>query len=107
MITDWDDAYANSAYIPETDEIVAGWERDAASYRADAKGELDLTYGICTGQLRTMVEVLQQSAGTSIRAIPTRPGVDYFGSSIQRSATIRDAVPSTTSTRIVVHTATS
>ena len=45
MITDWDDAYANSIYIPETDEIVAGWARDAADFRAQAKSDIDQLYG--------------------------------------------------------------
>ncbi len=42
---DWDDAYANSAYIPGADEIAAAWPRDAAAYRHSANGEYDIPYG--------------------------------------------------------------
>ncbi|MEM6439566.1 MAG: alpha/beta hydrolase [Pseudomonadota bacterium] len=35
--TDWDDAYANSAHVPEAPEIIARWERDAPAFR-DALG---------------------------------------------------------------------
>ena len=45
MITDWDDAYANSAYIPDTNALVEGWWRDAAAYRAASACELDVPYG--------------------------------------------------------------
>lgn len=49
MITDWDDAYANGAYIPGADDIAAKWEADAAAYKADmaAQGRvmLNLPYG--------------------------------------------------------------
>ena len=33
MITDWDDAYANGAYIPGADEYVANWELSASDYK--------------------------------------------------------------------------
>ena len=49
MITDWDDAYANGAYIPEADDIAAKWEADSAAFKADmiAKDRvmLDVPYG--------------------------------------------------------------
>ncbi|MEJ6389878.1 alpha/beta hydrolase [Gymnodinialimonas ulvae] len=34
MITDWDDAYANGAYIADAEVIVAGWAERAAETRA-------------------------------------------------------------------------
>lgn len=34
MITDWDDAYANGAYIADADAIVDGWKERAAATRA-------------------------------------------------------------------------
>lgn len=43
---DWDDAYANSAYIPDADAIAAGWTHDAAAFRAAARGQCDIPYGI-------------------------------------------------------------
>lgn len=45
-IADWDDAYANRAHVPETDEIVAGWGRDAPAFRAalGPRARLDLPY---------------------------------------------------------------
>ncbi|MFP3943910.1 MAG: alpha/beta hydrolase [Alphaproteobacteria bacterium] len=42
---DWDDAYANSAYIPGAEEIAAAWPRDAAAFRNSANGEYDIPYG--------------------------------------------------------------
>jgi arylformamidase len=49
MITDWDDAYANGAYISGADDIAAKWEVDSAAYKAEmtAKGSvmLDVSYG--------------------------------------------------------------
>ncbi len=34
MITDWDDAYQNSAYIPDADSFVPMWQAKAAAFRA-------------------------------------------------------------------------
>ncbi|MGE4609977.1 MAG: alpha/beta hydrolase [Paracoccaceae bacterium] len=49
MITDWDDAYANGAYIPGADDIAAKWEVDAAAYLAEMTARdrvmLALPYG--------------------------------------------------------------
>lgn len=49
MITDWDDAYANGAYIPDADDYPADWARRAAAYRsekvAEGRAMVDLTYG--------------------------------------------------------------
>jgi arylformamidase len=42
---DWDDAYANSPYIPDADAIVAGWPVAAAGFRNATAGELDIPYG--------------------------------------------------------------
>lgn len=42
---DWDDAYANSAYIPDAESIAAAWPRDAAVFRASAYGQYDIRYG--------------------------------------------------------------
>ena len=49
MITDWDDAYANGAYIPQAEEIAAQWEVDAAAFKAEMIEQnrvmLELPYG--------------------------------------------------------------
>jgi acetyl esterase/lipase len=39
MITDWDDAYANGAYIADADAIVAGWAERAEATRARHRAE--------------------------------------------------------------------
>ena len=48
-ITDWDDAYSNSAYIPGGDAYPARWAERAAAFRAElsaaGRAELDLPYG--------------------------------------------------------------
>ncbi len=41
----WDDAFANAKYIPAAEAVAAGWTRDAAAFRAIAKGEIDVAYG--------------------------------------------------------------
>jgi len=41
----WDDAYSNSAYIPDGDSFPARWAETAAAFRADAKASLDQSYG--------------------------------------------------------------
>jgi arylformamidase len=49
MITDWDDAYANAAYIEGGDDYPARWAAAAKSFRdlasADGRADLDLAYG--------------------------------------------------------------
>lgn len=42
---DWDDAYANAAYIPHADKIADRWAQQAAAFRASASGQLDVAYG--------------------------------------------------------------
>ena len=47
MITDWDDAYANRAHIPDAEGIIASWEAAAPAFReavAD-RTEHDIAYG--------------------------------------------------------------
>ena len=47
MITDWDDAYANRAHIPDADAIIATWAPAAEAFRASlgSRARLDLAYG--------------------------------------------------------------
>ena len=47
MITDWDDAYANRAHIPDADAIIATWAPAAAGFRETMteRCRLDLPYG--------------------------------------------------------------
>jgi acetyl esterase/lipase len=44
-ITDWDDAYSNSAYIADSQRWPGEWIELAALYRADSNCELDISYG--------------------------------------------------------------
>lgn len=46
-VSDWDDAYANRAHVPETDAIVAGWRADAPAFRKSlgSRADLDRRYG--------------------------------------------------------------
>ena len=45
MITDWDDAYANMAYIPGSEALPAQWAADAEAYRHQRPVLADLAYG--------------------------------------------------------------
>jgi len=46
MITDWDDAYSNGAYIAQAETYPALWANRAAQFRATAHAELDVAYGV-------------------------------------------------------------
>lgn len=46
MITDWDDAYSNGAYIEHAENYPKLWADLAAQFRATAQAELNLSYGI-------------------------------------------------------------
>ncbi|WP_204113150.1 alpha/beta hydrolase [Shimia biformata] len=42
---DYDDAYANAAYIPGAEDYPPRWERDAAAFRASSRSEAGISYG--------------------------------------------------------------
>lgn len=45
-VTDWDDAFANSAYIPDADSYIDRWAGDAAAFRKSLmEKDLDVVYG--------------------------------------------------------------
>ena len=44
-IEDWDDAYANGAYIPGAAEYPPRWEMAAKAYRGPVSADLDIAYG--------------------------------------------------------------
>lgn len=44
-IKDWDDAYANGAYIPGAVDYPPKWAAAAEAYRAATKSDLDIPYG--------------------------------------------------------------
>lgn len=44
MITDWDDAYQNGAYIPDADSYMPMWQAKAVAYRK-ATPPVQITYG--------------------------------------------------------------
>ena len=45
MSSDYETQYNTRARVPEHPELIAGWARDAAAYRAKAVCELDVSYG--------------------------------------------------------------
>ncbi len=47
MITDWDDAYAVRAHIPNAESYIDSWPVQASAFRAShaSRAKLDLTYG--------------------------------------------------------------
>lgn len=45
MITDWDDAYSNGAYIEHAENYPKLWKERAAQFRFTARAELDIAYG--------------------------------------------------------------
>lgn len=45
MTPDYEAEYNNRARVPEHPAIIAGWQRDAAEFRATAAGELGIRYG--------------------------------------------------------------
>jgi arylformamidase len=45
-MTDYESEYNNRARVPEFEQIVAGWQRDAAAYRDSSNCELDVAYGL-------------------------------------------------------------
>lgn len=45
MITDWDDAYSNSAYIEHAETYPKFWADSAVQFRAITQAKLDLAYG--------------------------------------------------------------
>ncbi len=46
MITDWNDAYANMAHVPGSEDLPDQWAADAAAYReSKARIETDIHYG--------------------------------------------------------------
>lgn len=44
---DWDDAFDNSGYVPESADLIEGFAAQAAAYRSDlgSRAELDVAYG--------------------------------------------------------------
>lgn len=46
MITDWDDAYSNGSYIENAEKYPARWAEEARQFRAQARAELDIPYGL-------------------------------------------------------------
>jgi len=44
-ITDWDDAYSNAKYIPDSDKIVDLWNSAAKTFRQQTPSTLDIPYG--------------------------------------------------------------
>jgi acetyl esterase/lipase len=48
-ISDWNDAYANRAHVPDADKYIDGWPDLASAYRASADCQLDLAYDAAVG----------------------------------------------------------
>lgn len=62
-MTDLDDAYANTAYIPDADTYIARWPKEAEAYRAALADRARL--GISYGPSERMAYDLFQPEGTS------------------------------------------
>lgn len=45
MITDWDDAYSNGAYIEHAENYPTLWAESAVKFRSQARAELNIIYG--------------------------------------------------------------
>lgn len=49
QVTDWDDAYANRAHVPDAARLIEVWPAEAEAFRAElsanARARLDLVYG--------------------------------------------------------------
>jgi arylformamidase len=43
--TDFEAEYNNRARVPDHADYILGWHRDAAAYRTESRGELDIAYG--------------------------------------------------------------
>lgn len=64
-IADWDDAYAQRAHVPDAEEIFAGWERDAPTFRAALgdRARLGLAYaGPRAGSVRERFDLFLPEA---------------------------------------------
>jgi acetyl esterase/lipase len=61
-----DDAYANAAYIPDADAIVAGWAKEAAAFRAQVPGQIDCAYGSSARQVLDLFTPQGQAKGCVI-----------------------------------------
>jgi hypothetical protein len=46
---DYDDAYANAAYIPNADDFINQWQSEASVFRSkllkEGRADLDISYG--------------------------------------------------------------
>ncbi|MEM7723474.1 MAG: alpha/beta hydrolase [Pseudomonadota bacterium] len=61
-ITDWDDAYANAAYIPDGERIAASWLERAPAFRERHPPEV-LPYGVSTRQVVDVFRSKQAAQG--------------------------------------------
>lgn len=70
MTIDFDDRYANAAYIQNADAFITRWTKSAAEFRdlalARGKAELDVSYGATNRQCYDLFEPEQAARGTMI-----------------------------------------
>lgn len=65
MITDWNDAYQNGAYIPDAEAIAVGWAARAAAFRARQPAEV-VAYGTGARQFLDLYRPPQTPKGLTV-----------------------------------------
>ena len=67
---DYDDAYANAAYIPNADDFITRWQSDASAFRSDMleqqRAELDTAYGQSKRQTYDVFHPEGEAKGTLV-----------------------------------------
>lgn len=63
MQRDWNEEFANSAYIPGSEILPELWANNAAAYRSKVKVETDIVYGTASRNLLDLVYPESQSKG--------------------------------------------
>ena len=67
---DYDDAYANAAYIPNADDFIMRWQSEASAFRSDmleqGRGELDIAYGQSKRQTYDVFHPVGEAMGTLV-----------------------------------------
>lgn len=67
---DYDDAYANAAYIPEADGFIEEWQNDAHAFRTDLiskkRADIDVVYGPSKRQVFDVFHPVGEAKGTLV-----------------------------------------
>ena len=80
---DYDDAYANAAYIPNADDFITRWQTDASAFRSDMleqqRAELDTAYGQSKRQTYDVFHPEGEAKGTYWRRFESLCMADIGG----------------------------